>query len=87
MWLQGNNGLCIFEDLQYKLLVFLRELIDVFIENDSFNFNVKGAITNVNYSSKKFIFLLFINHRLVECQSTYEFSAKPDKDDFTIVYF
>ncbi|XP_023013533.2 DNA mismatch repair ATPase Mlh1 isoform X1 [Leptinotarsa decemlineata] len=46
-----------------------RELIDFSLENEPFKFKVKGYITNVNYSTKKFQFLLFINHRLVDCQS------------------
>lgn len=48
-----------------------RELIEFSLENEQFRFTVKGYITNVNYSTKKFQFLLFINHRLVECQSKY----------------
>ena len=30
-------------------------------------FKLKAQVTNVNYNTKKFNFLLFINHRLVEC--------------------
>ncbi|KAF2885086.1 hypothetical protein ILUMI_21089 [Ignelater luminosus] len=46
-----------------------RELVEFNIENESFKFKAHGFMTNVNYSTKKFTFLLFINHRLVECQS------------------
>nr|XP_021139919.1 DNA mismatch repair protein Mlh1 isoform X2 [Columba livia] len=43
-----------------------RELIEVGCEDASLAFKLKGYITNANYSVKKCIFLLFINHRLVE---------------------
>ncbi|NXJ66942.1 MLH1 protein, partial [Rostratula benghalensis] len=43
-----------------------RELIEVGCEDANLGFNLKGYITNANYSVKKCIFLLFINHRLVE---------------------
>ncbi|KAM6134329.1 DNA mismatch repair protein Mlh1 isoform 1-T1 [Pterocles gutturalis] len=43
-----------------------RELIEVGCEDVSLAFKMKGYITNANYSVKKCIFLLFINHRLVE---------------------
>uniref|UniRef100_A0A663M6Q4 MutL homolog 1 n=1 Tax=Athene cunicularia TaxID=194338 RepID=A0A663M6Q4_ATHCN len=43
-----------------------RELIEVGCEDASLAFKMKGYITNANYSVKKCIFLLFINHRLVE---------------------
>ncbi|KAM9025262.1 DNA mismatch repair protein Mlh1 isoform 1-T1 [Ara ararauna] len=43
-----------------------RELIEVDCEDTSLAFKMKGYITNANYSVKKCIFLLFINHRLVE---------------------
>ncbi|KAF5291784.1 hypothetical protein FQA39_LY14272 [Lamprigera yunnana] len=45
-----------------------RELINYNIENDKLKFKANGYMTNVNYSTKKFVFLLFINHRLVDCQ-------------------
>ncbi|KAF5284186.1 hypothetical protein FQR65_LT00186 [Abscondita terminalis] len=45
-----------------------RELINFDLEDDVYKFKAKGHMTNVNYSTKKFIFILFINHRLVECQ-------------------
>ncbi|NXD27368.1 MLH1 protein, partial [Spelaeornis formosus] len=43
-----------------------RELIEVGCEDSNLAFKMKGYITNANYSVKKCIFLLFINHRLVE---------------------
>ncbi|XP_078072764.1 DNA mismatch repair protein Mlh1 [Mustelus asterias] len=43
-----------------------RELIEVCLDDPKFAFKMKGYISNANYSVKKCIFLLFINHRLVE---------------------
>ncbi|CAI5788172.1 mismatch repair Mlh1 isoform X1 [Podarcis lilfordi] len=43
-----------------------RELIEVGCEDATLAFKMKGYVTNANYSVKKCIFLLFINHRLVE---------------------
>uniref|UniRef100_UPI00398F828D DNA mismatch repair protein Mlh1 isoform X1 n=2 Tax=Pristiophorus japonicus TaxID=55135 RepID=UPI00398F828D len=43
-----------------------RELIEVCHEDPKLAFKMKGYISNANYSVKKCIFLLFINHRLVE---------------------
>ncbi|XP_067837466.1 DNA mismatch repair protein Mlh1 [Heptranchias perlo] len=43
-----------------------RELIEVCLEDPKLAFKMKGYISNANYSVKKCIFLLFINHRLVE---------------------
>ncbi|KAK4878024.1 hypothetical protein RN001_010530 [Aquatica leii] len=44
-----------------------RELINFNVDNDVYKFKAHGYMTNVNYSTKKFNFLLFINHRLVDC--------------------
>ncbi|NP_001268542.1 DNA mismatch repair protein Mlh1 [Mesocricetus auratus] len=43
-----------------------RELIEVGCEDKTLAFKMNGYISNANYSVKKCIFLLFINHRLVE---------------------
>ncbi|KAM5314042.1 DNA mismatch repair protein Mlh1 isoform 2-T2 [Glossophaga mutica] len=43
-----------------------RELIEVGCEDKTLAFKMQGYISNANYSVKKCIFLLFINHRLVE---------------------
>ncbi|XP_057561734.1 DNA mismatch repair protein Mlh1 isoform X2 [Hippopotamus amphibius kiboko] len=46
-----------------------RELIEVECEDKTLAFKMNGYISNANYSVKKCIFLLFINHRLVESSS------------------
>ncbi|RUS90912.1 hypothetical protein EGW08_001309 [Elysia chlorotica] len=46
-----------------------RELLEVEHEDNSLGFKMKGLVTNANYSVKKSIFLLFINHRLVDSAS------------------
>lgn len=51
--------------------IIARELIEVDMKNENLKFNLHGYISNVNYSTKKFNFLLFINHRLVECSSEF----------------
>ncbi|XP_034236482.1 DNA mismatch repair protein Mlh1 [Thrips palmi] len=43
-----------------------RELLEVSSEDEVLKFKLQGYVTNVNYSTKKMVFLLFINHRLVE---------------------
>lgn len=43
-----------------------RELIEVECQDQKFAFQMKGYISNANYSVKKCILILFINHRLVE---------------------
>lgn len=37
--------------------------------NDTLVFSIKGLISNANYSSKRGVCIIFINNRLVECQS------------------
>ncbi|XP_037876569.1 DNA mismatch repair protein Mlh1 isoform X2 [Bombyx mori] len=46
-----------------------RELIEVEILDANLKLSIHGYITNVNYSNKKGILLLFINHRLVDSQA------------------
>ncbi|XP_077979324.1 DNA mismatch repair protein Mlh1-like [Glandiceps talaboti] len=43
-----------------------RELLEISCENPKAAFKLTGYISNANYSVKKCIFLLFINHRLVD---------------------
>ena len=43
-----------------------KELLSVSCDNPQYGLKVNGYITNANYSVKKLIFLLFINHRLVD---------------------
>lgn len=45
------------------------------ITDETLKFKLKGYVSNVNYSAKKYVMLLFINHRLVE--SAGEFSSSP----------
>ncbi|XP_061723616.1 DNA mismatch repair protein Mlh1 [Cydia pomonella] len=46
-----------------------RELMELEIKDETLKLSVHGFITNVNYSHKKGVMLLFINHRLVDSQS------------------
>ncbi|XP_050681284.1 DNA mismatch repair protein Mlh1 isoform X1 [Leptidea sinapis] len=46
-----------------------RELLEIELNDDQLKMSVKGYVTNVNYSNKKGTMLLFINHRLVDCQT------------------
>lgn len=43
-----------------------RELLDVELDDSSYKFKMHALFTHPNYHSKKFVMLLFINHRLVE---------------------
>ncbi|XP_063730255.1 DNA mismatch repair protein Mlh1 isoform X2 [Eleginops maclovinus] len=43
-----------------------RELIEVGCEDQKLAYKMKGNISNANYSMKKCVLVLFINHRLVE---------------------
>lgn len=47
-------------------LAVSRELIEVECEDQKLAFKLKGYISNANYSVKKCVLILFINHRLVE---------------------
>ncbi|KAK4290384.1 hypothetical protein Pmani_036706 [Petrolisthes manimaculis] len=44
-----------------------KELMEFACEDTKLRFKAEGYISNVNYSVKKCTFLLFINHRLVDC--------------------
>ncbi|XP_059144624.1 DNA mismatch repair protein Mlh1-like isoform X2 [Physella acuta] len=46
-----------------------RELLEVKHEDSKLGFHLSAQISNANYSVKKAIFLLFINHRLVDSSS------------------
>ncbi|KAL6612689.1 DNA mismatch repair protein MutL [Neocallimastix sp. 'constans'] len=46
-----------------------RELIKIDYTAENHDYKASGYITNANYNTKKMIFLLFINHRAVECSS------------------
>lgn len=43
-----------------------KELMPIEIQDEQLQFEMNALTTNVKYSSKKMIMLLFINHRLVE---------------------
>ncbi|XP_021924732.1 DNA mismatch repair protein Mlh1 isoform X2 [Zootermopsis nevadensis] len=43
-----------------------KELVEVDASDETLKMKMKGYISNVNYSAKKYNMLLFINHRLVE---------------------
>lgn len=48
-----------------------KELMTVEVKDDELQFEMEALATNVKYLSKKMVFLLFINHRLVESMGTY----------------
>ncbi|KAJ8682995.1 hypothetical protein QAD02_018787 [Eretmocerus hayati] len=43
-----------------------RELLEISLDDTSYKFKLNALITNPNYANKRFTFLLFINHRLVD---------------------
>jgi DNA mismatch repair protein MLH1 len=45
----------------------VKELINFEVANDRLGSKIFGFVTHANFSQKKFNFLLFINHRAVEC--------------------
>ncbi|XP_014663544.1 PREDICTED: DNA mismatch repair protein Mlh1-like isoform X2 [Priapulus caudatus] len=46
-----------------------RELLPISHEDKTFAFKLTGQISSASYSLKKSIFLIFINHRLVDCST------------------
>ncbi|XP_050702936.1 DNA mismatch repair protein Mlh1-like [Eriocheir sinensis] len=46
-----------------------RELLAVECRDERLRFSCEGLVSNANYSVKKCVFLLFINHRLVDSQA------------------
>jgi len=46
-----------------------KELVDIELSDGKLKFRLSGKISRVNYNNKKMVFLLFINHRLVESKS------------------
>ncbi|XP_013773945.1 DNA mismatch repair protein Mlh1-like isoform X1 [Limulus polyphemus] len=46
-----------------------KELLNLECQDEMLKFKLEGYISNVNYSIPKSRFLLFINHRLVDCSS------------------
>lgn len=50
----------------HQYIYFCRELLSIEFKDDTLKFSANGHISNVNYSTKKGIFILFINHRLVD---------------------
>lgn len=46
-----------------------RELLEVEHEDEKLAYKLHGYVTNANYNVKKGTFLLFINHRLVDCSA------------------
>lgn len=43
-----------------------REIFEINYSDNQYKFEMNALLTNVNYSTKKTVFLLFINHRLVD---------------------
>lgn len=48
-----------------------RELLELELQDESYQFKMHALITNPNYTSKRMTFLLFINNRLVESTRKY----------------
>ena len=61
------------------------------LQDDRLKFKMKGWVTNANYSVNKGIFMLFINHRLVESTTIKRaldevYSAYLPKGQHSVVY-
>ncbi|XP_041985317.1 DNA mismatch repair protein Mlh1 [Aricia agestis] len=68
-----------------------RELLEIEIKEPTLKFELHGYITNVNYSHKKGMMLLFINHRMVVSTSIRKavdsvYSTYLPKNSHSIVY-
>ncbi|TPX39872.1 hypothetical protein SeLEV6574_g06939 [Synchytrium endobioticum] len=64
------TGATVIDNIRYVYGVQLaKELLDFKHENEVLEFSAAGYISNANYHQKKMIFLLFINHRLVDSNS------------------
>jgi hypothetical protein len=62
---------------EWILMSWCRELLEVDASDETLKMKLKGYISNVNYSAKKYNMLLFINHRLVECAGEFSRSSFP----------
>jgi DNA mismatch repair protein MLH1 len=47
----------------------VKEILEISCDNQQYGFKMNGFITNANYSMKRLTFVLFINHRLVDCSA------------------
>nr|XP_054753016.1 DNA mismatch repair protein Mlh1-like [Lytechinus pictus] len=69
-----------------------RELLEINHKNSNLAFTLTGQISNANYSVKRLIFLLFINHRLVDSSSLRKaieavYSTYLPKNTHPFIYF
>lgn len=62
-----------------------KELYHIEYKDDIWQFKMEGYLSNVNYSTRNTIFLLFINHRAV--QSTGNFSKIMNNVQLCLIFF